>query len=158
MMFLTVGTGPQGFDRLVSGVDVIAPAFEEPIVAQIGRTEYVPDNLEWFRFTSEDRIHELYRTATAVVSHAGAGTILTAFSYEKPVVVVPRRVEYGEHNDDHQLELANALEERPDVFVVTDTDSLRPAIERARSRPGGSAGGEESLVRFLRRYLGDLEP
>lgn len=157
MIFVTVGTGPQGFDRLVRGVDAIAPELEEPIRAQVGRGEYVPENLDWFRFTSEEAIHELYRAATVIVAHAGAGTLLTALSYEKPIVVFPRREHHNEHNDDHQVELADALRERPDVFVVTDTDELKLAVERARSQSGSSVTGDDSLVRFLRTYIDDIE-
>lgn len=157
MMFVTVGTGPRGYDRLVRGVDAIAPEFDEEIQVQIGRGDYVPDNVDWFRFTSEDAIHKLYRTANVVIAHAGAGTLLTALSYEKPIVVLPRREKHGEHNDDHQIELADALRDRPDVFVIDTTDELKPAVEKARSHPGGSTTQSESLVQFLSEYIDTLE-
>jgi hypothetical protein len=61
MIFLTVGTGPDGFDRLVRGVDAVAPELDERVRAQIGRGEYLPEHLDWFRFTSEAAVHDLYR-------------------------------------------------------------------------------------------------
>lgn len=159
MMFVTVGTGPFGYDRLVRGVDDIATEFEEPIRAQIGHGSYVPENMDWFRFTSEDEIRELYRAASAVIAHAGAGTLLSALSRQKPVVVLPRREEQGEHNDDHQIELADALRDRPDVFVISCTDELKPAIDRARSYSGDSSTrvGDDSLVQFLSGYIDELD-
>ena len=159
MMFVTVGTGPDGYDRLLRGVDDVAPEFDEPIRAQIGGGNYIPENVDWFRFTSEEEIHDLYRTATAVIAHAGAGTVLTALSYEKPIVLLPRREKHGEHHDDHQIELANALRDRPDVFVISSTKELKPAIDRARSRSDESTVQKEgeSLIRFLSGYINRLD-
>lgn len=157
MIFLTVGTGPDGFDRLVRGVDDIAPDLDEPVCAQIGRGEYVPEHLDWFRFTSEAAIHDLYREADLVVAHAGAGTLLTALSYGTPVVVLPRLAGRGEHTDDHQLELARALGDRPDVRVVSDTDELAAAIEKSRPEGNGGAERDDSLVSFLSSYIDGLE-
>lgn len=157
MMLATVGTGPQGFDRLIRGVDAIAPELDESITAQIGRGEYEPENIEWFRFTSEEEIHELYRAATVVIAHAGAGTLLTAFSYDTPVIVVPRREQRGEHYDDHQMEIATALENHRGIQVVLETDDLKPAVERARAYSGIMALSDRSLVQFLSKYINRLE-
>jgi UDP-N-acetylglucosamine transferase subunit ALG13 len=156
-MCVIVGTGPDGFDRLIRGVDAIAPEFDEGIRAQIGRGEYVPENVDWFRFVSEDEIHDLYRSASVVIAHAGAGTLLTALSYGKPIVVLPRTEHRGEHNDDHQMELATVLEDRPGVYPISDTDELEPAIRRARSHEAVRADRDRSLVRFLESHLEDLE-
>lgn len=158
MIFVTVGTRDGGFDRLVRGVDAIASEFQEPIRAQIGDGDYIPENLDWFRFTSEEEVDELYRAASVVVAHAGAGTLLTARSYDKPTVVLPRRRQHGDHNDDHQLELANALRDRPEVFVIRDPNELKPVLDRARSQPDGSTARKNSLVPFLAEYLDDIEP
>jgi UDP-N-acetylglucosamine transferase subunit ALG13 len=138
-------------------VDGLAEILDEPIRAQIGRSDYIPENAEWFRFTSEEEIHELYRTASVVVAHAGAGTILTALSYEKPIVILPRREEYGEHNDDHQWELASALDDRPGVYVVEDTSGMRSAIERALAQSNGTSTQNDSLTQFLADYIGEIE-
>ncbi|WP_434529983.1 glycosyltransferase (plasmid) [Haloarcula sp. NS06] len=157
MIFATVGTSPDGFDRLVRGVDAIAPALGEPVTAQVGHGEYIPENINWFRFTDKEEIHELYRTASVVVAHAGAGTLSTALSYERPVVILPRREERGEHNDDHQTELATALSDRPGVQVVSETDELNSAIERARSESPDSVSTDRSLVQFLSGYINEVD-
>ncbi|MBX0297773.1 PssE/Cps14G family polysaccharide biosynthesis glycosyltransferase [Haloarcula nitratireducens] len=157
MMFVTVGTRPDGFDRLIRQLDSIAVDFDEPIRAQIGAGEYVPENVEWFRFTSEEEIHELYRTATVVIAHAGAGTLLTALSYGKPIVILPRREQHGDHNDDHQTELANALSERAEVFVVHNASELQRAMQKARSITVKSGSEDNSLARFLNGYIEDID-
>lgn len=157
MIFVTVGTGPSGFDRLIRMVDDIATDLDGSFRVQIGNGEYVPENVDWFRFMPDSEILELYCEASVVVAHAGAGTILTALSHESPVVLVPRRERYDDVFDDHQLELTNALSGRKDVFVVTETDDLKTAIETARSQSVESVGDNNSLINFLEGYINELE-
>lgn len=77
--------------------------------------------------------------------------------YEKSIPTLPQREQQYDYNDDHQLELTNALHDRSEMFVVRDTDGLKPAIDRVRSRSGRSVTGENSLGRVLARYLDDIE-
>jgi UDP-N-acetylglucosamine transferase subunit ALG13 len=113
-------------DELV-GSNVIV----EKVVAQIGNTEYKPMNFEWFRFDDYDSVRELMKSARVVVTHAGAGSIYTALGFCKPLVVVPRRTEFNEHYNDHQVQLARALSEEGICEMVLDIRELREAINRA---------------------------
>lgn len=128
MIFVTVGTDDRSFDRLLIAIDEISDEFTHDFIVQIGYSDYEPRTVEWFRFTNRERIAELFRDADVVVCHAGAGTILEVLSRGKPAVIVPRLSKYGEHLDDHQLELAHVLGNRPGVFVVEDIEGLEAAI------------------------------
>jgi UDP-N-acetylglucosamine transferase subunit ALG13 len=48
MIFVTVGTHPGGFDRLVQQMDKIAGLIKEKVVIQRGFTRYTPRNAEYF--------------------------------------------------------------------------------------------------------------
>lgn len=155
MILVTVGTHDQQFDRLLAGMDELTPALDSDVVAQVGHSGYRPENMEWFDFVSESEITEYYREADIVVGHAGAGTILTALSHEKPLVVMPRRKAHGEHLDDHQLELANELQTRGAIFVVETRDELSSAVEDALAKSGTTTEGSGELVQY---FSNELEP
>jgi len=158
MIFVTVGTHYQGFERLVRKMDEIASRIDEEVIMQIGYTKYEPKNAKWFRFLEkEEDILRLYKTADVIVAHAGAGTLLTALAYGKPLVVVPRLKRFGEHIDDQQLELAEALEQAGKAIAVYDVNHLEEAIRRARLVRVQSLRRASRLVRFLEEYLGGLE-
>ena len=154
MIFVTVGTHYQGFERLVKKMDEIAGKIDGEVIMQIGYTEYEPKNAKWFRFLErEEDILELYKKADVIVAHAGAGTLLTALSFGKPVVVVPRLKKFGEHVDDQQLELAEALESMGKAIAVYDIKKLEDAIKKAKSLKYKPVKRDKRLANFLKEYL-----
>ncbi|KUK17270.1 PssE/Cps14G family polysaccharide biosynthesis glycosyltransferase [Thermococcus sibiricus] len=154
MIFVTVGTHYQGFERLIKKMDEIAGKIDDEVVMQIGYTDYEPKNAKWFRFLEkEEDILELYKKAEIIVAHAGAGTLLTALSFGKPIVVVPRLKKFGEHIDDQQLELAEALESMGKAIAVYDIEKLEDAIKKAKSLKYKPIKQEKRLVNFLKEYL-----
>ena len=98
-------------------MDEVARKIHEPVIMQIGSASVNPVNAEWFRFADTNRVNELIASARVIVAHAGAGTIIGAFRYRKPLVVVPRRATHNEHIDDHQIDLAQALAGGRQEFV-----------------------------------------
>lgn len=124
MIFVTVGMHHQGFDRLIAAMDDVAANTDERIVMQIGSASYEPARAEWFRFADGAKVDSLIASARVVVAHAGAGTIIGAFRHQRPLVVVPRRFEHGEHVDDHQIDLAQALASEGKVSLV-----LEPTVD-----------------------------
>jgi len=154
MIFVAVGLHYQGFDRLIKAMDEIAPELDEEVVAQTGSSSYAPVNMTFFQRASVPEVEEYFSSARLVVSHAGAGSILTALNYSKPLVVVPRLEKYREHINDHQLELASAVEGRG-IIVVHDMKDLRQAI--ANAKPPKIIDTKGPLVSFLRDYLRGLD-
>jgi beta-1,4-N-acetylglucosaminyltransferase len=131
VILVTVGTHTEGFNRLVEAMDRIAAQVEEEVVMQIGATAYVPQAALWFDFTTQAQMDALCEGARVIVSHAGAGSILKALGHRKPTIIVPRRQNRGEHIDDHQLELAEALSRTGALTVAYDVDELVKLLEAA---------------------------
>lgn len=77
---------------------------------------------------------ERVRQVDLVIMHAGVGSILTALRLGKCPVVLVRRAEDNEHIDDHQGQLASALEARGLIAVAHSDADFADAVDRARSR------------------------
>jgi UDP-N-acetylglucosamine transferase subunit ALG13 len=93
-----------------------------------------------------------FRTAEAVITHAGVGSILCARRAGHLPIVVPRRRRHGEHVDDHQAELARALDERRAVVAVWEVDRLTEALESVH-RESLSPASNGRLERAVREAL-----
>ena len=135
MIFVTVGSSSHGFDRILEVVDELKLEKEinDKIIAQIGNSRYKPKKIEMaFKFKSWKEVNELYKKADMIISHAGAGTIITALKYNKPIICIPRLKEFGEHTDNHQLEIANALEKKKKILVARNKNELLNCIKKVK--------------------------
>jgi UDP-N-acetylglucosamine transferase subunit ALG13 len=56
---------------------------------------------------------------------------MTASQYGKPIVLLPRLQEWGEHTTDHQIATANWLRDKPGVHVADRDADLGPRIAAA---------------------------
>ena len=157
MIFVTVG-GQMPFDRLVRAVDEWAAGRADvEIEAQIGRTEYVPSNIPASEVLDPERFDEKMRRASLIVSHAGMGTILTALSIGKPIIVVPRRAALGEHRNDHQLATVRHLSESASIHVADDERALLSMLNSKDALPDPSrlsAAASPELLAFVRGFVG----
>lgn len=134
MIFLTVGTHTQSFNRLLKEIDSLVENGEikEKVVAQIGHSSYEPKNIEWFRFETFEKLNRLYKKSRIIVAHGGAGSILNGLSNNKVVIAVPRLKEYNEHVNDHQLDLVKKLEQKKKIVAVYNIKKLKDAILKVK--------------------------
>ncbi len=129
MIFLTVGT-QLPFDRLVAAVDEIAATLSEPVVAQIGVTQYQPKHLDWHASLSPQQFDGFLSQARLLIAHAGTGTVLAAKRHTKPIIVFPRQSSLGEHRNDHQLATCKHLENTPGVYIAYEPQDLARLIAK----------------------------
>ncbi|MBI4175724.1 MAG: beta-1,4-galactosyltransferase [Candidatus Aenigmarchaeota archaeon] len=155
MIFATVGTDQHDFSRLVKELDRLAATMKEMVIVQLGYTKYEPRSMEWFRFRDYAAIEELYRKADLVITHAGAGSIISCLRHGKKPLVVPRLRMFGEHLNDHQAGLARHLELKGVVAAVYDIGNLSAAIKSA-GRARTVQQGSTRLASFLKDYLSGL--
>lgn len=153
MIFVTVGTHEQQFDRLVRAVDglVADGAIAEPVFVQTGYCTYEPKHCEWARFVPAPEMRSLMEGADVVVTHGGPSSFVEAMAAGKVPVVVPRRAEYGEHVNDHQADFVRRVAERVGGIVpVYDVSDLPDAVGEARRLSAGGAGFASHNAEFCR--------
>ena len=73
------------------------------------------------------------KEAEVVVTHSGVNSIISCMEKGKPLVVCPRLHEYGEHVDNHQMEIATLMRDKYDVLICTDMKDLPELIEKAKT-------------------------
>ena len=155
-IFVTVGTLSTGFDRLLKEIDMLIEkrVIQEKVIAQIGSSKYTPKNYEWFRFTSKEVYWNTMKESKIVITHGGVGSITTALKFNKRTIVVPRRKEFGEIVNDHQLEIARELERQGKIIAVYDIQDLEKALKRAEKFEVTTAKNESEVAKIIGDYLG----
>jgi beta-1,4-N-acetylglucosaminyltransferase len=151
MIFVTVGTGEQQFDRLLRCVESLS--VEEPVVIQYGSSRVQPDGASCVDFMPFSDLLTHMGKARVVITHAGVGSMMAALTARKRPIVVPRRRRFGEAVDDHQLELARRLAASELVTLVEDPRSLQRALAALPQKVAPPPMTETPLSQDLRIYL-----
>jgi UDP-N-acetylglucosamine transferase subunit ALG13 len=112
MILVSVGTEKFPFDRLMGWIDLLLrhDLIGEEVVVQYGSCTVLPGGSRVYRVLRESEFHQLILDARIVIAHCGEGTVLLLDSLTTPYILVPRSQRFREHVDDHQVELARALE------------------------------------------------
>ena len=153
MIYVTVGTHHYDFARLIRAADEYAIETKQFIVVQTGLSKALPTACYAIDFAPRDTCLALQRSARVIVCHAGIGAVMDALEAQRPFVVVPRLKRFGEHNTDHQLELARAVEDRGWARAVYDIDRLAEAIEKPLPPPTDYAPARAPLVERVRLFV-----
>ena len=107
----------------------------EKIVVQAGYTPFAHAQMEVRDFIPIQEFESLIKEARVFITHAGEGNIGTAMKYRTPLIIFPRLAEKGEHTNDHQLELARAIERNKLGFVVSTENEFRHALGAIAEKP-----------------------
>lgn len=135
MIFLTVGS-ELVFNRMVKAVDEWAADNQTvQIIAQTGKSndsDYRPQNMEVKSVISPAEYTQYCTNADFLIAHAGMGSIITALTTGKPIVIMPRREKFRETRNDHQVATAKRFTSREGIFVALNEDAIASALQEAQ--------------------------
>lgn len=126
MIFVTVGTHEQPFNRLIKAIDNIKSSgiIEDEVLIQSGYSDYVPKMCNYKKMLSYEEMSYLAKSARIIITHGGPASIFLAYENNKIPIVVPRQKKYNEHVDDHQLLFSRRLEKQKKILLVEDVELL----------------------------------
>ncbi|MCD8290238.1 MAG: glycosyl transferase family 28 [Prevotella sp.] len=154
MIFATIGTQAP-FDRFIRTLDEIAVNLDEEIIAQTHNGIYEAQHLKTVGFLPPDVFNEYFKKARLIVAHAGMGTIISALTQNKPIIVMPRLASLGEHRNDHQMATAMRLDELGYIHVAYDKKQLEDLLLNKDIKPLKQIGesASQSLIDSLTEYI-----
>ncbi len=132
MIFVTVGTHEQQFNRLIQWIDQLKlkNIIKEEVVIQTGFSTYQPSSCQWKKLYPYDEMLRLVSEARIVITHGGPSSFIMPLQVGKIPIVVPRKKEYGEHVNDHQLEFCSAVAKRQkNILVVEKFEELERILQ-----------------------------
>lgn len=132
MVFVTLGTHELPFKRLLDQLEALV--LTDEVLIQTGNTPHRSERYTCVPFLSQRQFEETMERCDLLITHGGAGSMLSALAKEKPTIAVPRLARYGEHNDDHQIELCEYLDQNGYLIACTDMKNLQQAIDQCRKK------------------------
>ena len=151
MILVTLGTHEQPFERALDMVSALERE-HAAVVVQHGATppRASSPHVRWVAYLEWNELTETMQKADAVVTHAGVGSTVTAMRAGKKPIMIPRLERFGEHVDDHQVQLADRFEQRDAALVCRPDSDLVELVEQARdSAPTVLGTRKQGLQRAL---------
>jgi len=156
MIFVTVGTHEQAFNRLVEEVDKLKRenVIEDDVFIQTGYSTYEPKYCEWSKFVQFDDMKKYISEARIVITHGGPASFLSVLEYKKAPIVVPRKVKFDEHVNDHQLDFAMKIQNFGyNIIVVDEISDLEKTISDYKNNSESFKTNNEAFNKNLSNII-----
>jgi UDP-N-acetylglucosamine transferase subunit ALG13 len=131
MIFVTVGTHEQPFNRLVEYIDKLKAdnVITDEVIIQTGYSTYEPKYCKWNKLYSYQEMIDMVEKADIIITHGGPSTFIMPLQVGKTPIVVPRQLKYNEHVNNHQVDFSNEVSKRQgNIIVVENIDDLKDTI------------------------------
>ena len=122
MIFVTVGTHEQPFNRLIQKIDELKKdgTIQEDVIIQTGFSTYEPKHCKWSKLLPYSEMEKNVADARIVITHGGPSSFIMPLQIGKTPIVVPRQKKFDEHVNNHQVEFANEVEKRQRNIIVVE--------------------------------------
>ncbi len=132
MILVTLGTQKQPFTRLLDAIE--NSDINEEIIVQAGYTKYDSKKMKIFDFISYEEMGKLVDNANIIITHGGTGSIVGPLKKNKKIIAAARLSKYGEHVDDHQIQIVDMFADVGYIMKYEDGDNLNDIIKEIRTK------------------------
>ena len=116
-----------------------------PITARIIRNRDITDIDEFNKYLDEARL---------IITHAGTGVIVNAIKKGKKVIGIPRLSKFGEHVDDHQIQLLNEFANMNLIETCIDEKELKEKIQQIDNKEFKKYdSNNENFIKDIKEYI-----
>ncbi len=152
-ILVTVGTQEQEFKRLFKMIEEVN--FPAEYTMQIGSTKYENHQVQVVPYI-EDFIGEIAKN-DVIITHGGVGSILNSIKAQKKVIVVPRLQKYGEHVNDHQVEISTNYSNKNLIIMVQTPEELKTALNNINEfKPEKFVSNNQMFIEKLEEIIQEI--
>ena len=135
MILVLLGTQNNSFYRLLEEVQkcIDEDIIKDKVIVQAGSTKFESKDMEVFNLIEQDKFNILMEQADTIITHGGVGSIVTAVKLGKKVIAVPRLKQYGEHVNDHQIQIVETFSNQGFIKGIKDVSELKETLREYRA-------------------------
>ena len=160
MILVILGTQDKEFPRLLKAVDreIKKGTIVDKVVVQAGLTEYESDNMEIFDLVPQKDFDKYVDEASLIITHGGAGSILTAVKKGKKVIAAARLSKFKEHNNDHQLQIVKEFSKKGYILELDNFDELDKVLKKAKEfKPKKYVSNTKNIEKLVTKYIEEYD-
>ena len=148
MILVMLGTQNNSFHRLLEKIDQLVEdgKISGEVIVQAGYTKFESKHMQIFDL--------LEQQADYIITHGGVGSIINSIEKGKKVIAVPRLKKYGEHVNDHQLDIVESFDKLGYIIGITDVSQLEEALQRVKEfRPKKYIQNTGNIISIIQNFI-----
>lgn len=156
MILVMLGTQNNSFHRLLEEVQkcIDKKIIKEEVIVQAGGTKFKSDDMQIFKLVSAKKIKQYIEEANFIITHGGVGSILSGIKADKKVIAVPRYKKYGEHVNDHQVQIIETFNNQGFIKGIKEVEELENAIKEIKTfKPEKFVSKTQNILNIIENYI-----
>ena len=156
MILVLLGTQNNSFVRLLEAIqlNIKKGIIQVEVIVQAGFTKFESKDMKILNLIDTEEMSQLQDKADIIITHGGVGSIVSSLKKKKKVIVVPRLKKYGEHVNNHQLQIARRFGQDGYVKYVINLKNLGKAIESMdKFCPRNYESNESNVVFLVEQFI-----
>ena len=156
MIFVTLGTQDKPFYRLLKCIEenIKNGNIKDKVIVQNGFTEYESSVMDIKGFITRDDFKKYIKEADLIIAHGGVGTILDGLMNNKKIISCARLERYGEHVNDHQVQLLERFNEAGYIIYAKDLENFDKYYKKIKTfKPKKYKFNQDNFNKQLDDYI-----
>ncbi len=157
MVLVLLGTQNNSFHRLLEEIEknIEDGTIKEQVIVQAGYTKFKSNNMEIFDLIPKEKLEKYQEEANYIITHGGVGSIIESLKKGKKVIAIPRKQKYGEHVNDHQIDIVQTFNEKGYLIGLNDVEELKDAIRKIDDfKPRKYEQNNELMLKTIEDFIG----
>lgn len=156
MILVTLGTQDKSFVRLLESIQkqIDLGNINDEVVVQAGYTKFKSKEMKIFELIPMEEFDNLIKSCDILITHGGVGSIITGLKNNKKVIAAARLSKYGEHTNDHQLQIIDNFTKAGYILELNDFNKLNEVIINAKKfKPKKFESNTKNMEQLVANYI-----
>lgn len=159
MILVTLGTQDKPFPRLLKEVEkqIKKGNIKDEVIVQAGSTKFKSKYMKIFDLIELDKFDALIKECDLLITHGGVGTIVGALKQQKKIIAVARLKKYGEHTNDHQIQLVTNFAKENYILGLVEFESLDETLEKVKTfKPKKCPKRSQNMIKIIEKFINHI--
>ena len=156
MILVTLGTQDKSLVRLLEAIEkeIDNGNIKDNVIVQAGYTKFESKNMVIYDLIPYEKFDKLVKECDLLITHGGVASILNGIKNGKKVIAAARLKKYGEHTNDHQLQIVNDFEKKGYLLKLSDFSKLDEVIKKAKDfKPKKYISNTANFIKHIEEYI-----
>ena len=156
MILVTLGTQDKPFSRLLEAVQkqIDNGNIKDKVIVQAGLTKFESNDMTIYNLIPYEKFDDLVKKCDILITHGGVASILNGIKNGKKVIAAARLKKFGEHTNDHQLQIIDNFSKAGYILKLDDFNKLDVALEQAKKfKPKKYVSNTKNFIKKIEEYI-----